>query len=405
MYRSFQSVFFVSVILFFCTCKTPYTPTPISTVTNYLVVEGLINITDSTYINLSRTVNLSAKTTAKPELKATVTVESNAGGSYPLKELGNGVYAAGPLNLSAANQYHLRIKTSNNSSYVSDFVPAKVSPPIDTITWAAKSNALEIYANTHDPKNATRYYRWDFTEGWEFHSFYNSQIISNGLQVSFRTPAQQIWDCFGSDASTNISLGTSVQFSNDVISQQLINTIDATAEKIGIKYSILVKQYALTKDAYDYWALLKKNTEQLGSIFDSQPSTSLGNVHGVTNPAEVVIGYISAGTVTTSRIFITKKQLPNWVTTPAYGLSVCSPPDSLNCCPPPIAPPGWVPPSTDHYVNYKSATYFGINPPLIPIEEIGSAGTLTNTTPISAFIPVCVDCTLRGKSTPPPYWK
>jgi len=381
-------------------CKTPYTPAPITATSNYLVVEGLININDSTFINLSRTVNLSSKTATKAELKATVTIESNQGASYALKELGKGVYAAASFNLSAANQYRLRIKTATGNTYTSDFAPTMVSPPIDSITWKPTPTTLQICANTHDPNNATRYYRWDYTEGWEFHSNYDSFWVSTGLTVRARVlPAEQVWDCFGSDTSHVINLGTSSQLSQDVISQQVINTIPASQEKIGIKYSIFVKQYALTKDAYAYWTLLKKNTEQLGSVFDAQPSASIGNIHNINNAAEVVIGYISAGTITTNRIFIAKSQLPNWATIPFY--TNCELTNLIARFP---APPGqkdhaW----QDQFFNWLAPEFGGPTALLIPIDGFGQNSVVPDGW--DGSMPVCVDCTLRGKSTPPAYWK
>jgi hypothetical protein len=54
---------------------------------------------------------------------------------------------------------------------------------------------------------------------------------------------------------------------------------------------------------------MKKNTEALGTIFDPQPSQLKGNVHSVSDPNEVVIGYINATTVQQSRIFISSTQL------------------------------------------------------------------------------------------------
>ncbi len=172
MKKNFKYVLLIITVLSIAACKVPYNPPATTAVSNYLVVEGLINITDSTYIKLSRTVNISTASTLKPELKATVTIESNTGSSYPLSELGNGSYASAPLNLSSINQYRVRIKTSNGEQYVSDFGATKVSPPIDSLTWQATTD-LKIYANTHDVTNSTRYYRWDFTEEWEFHSNYD----------------------------------------------------------------------------------------------------------------------------------------------------------------------------------------------------------------------------------------
>ncbi len=387
-------------------CKTPYTPAPTTTISNYLVVEGLINISDSTYINLSRTVNISAKTTVKPELKAVVTIESNNGASYPLKELGNGVYAAAPLNLSAANQYRLRIRTSNANTYTSDFAPTMVSPAIDSVSWKTTSTGLNIYVNTHDPNNATRYYRWDYSEEWIFRTDYDSYFVSDGITVTFRDPLKHVYQCFGGDTSHVITLGTSSGLAKDVIYQQLINVIPSDAEKIGVKYSILVKQYALTKDANDYWNLLKKNTEQLGSIFDAQPSASIGNIHNVNRPTEPVIGYISAGTITQQRIFIAKAQLPNWTTTPAYPVFGTNPNCQLDTISsahgsPPI-------PGQDQYFNYKATPYFlGPSYLLLPVDAIGAFRIIPHIDPPAwTGAPVqCVDCTIRGSTNQPAYWK
>ena len=393
----------VMIIIIFA-CKTPYTPTPTTTVTNYLVVEGLINISDSTYINLSRTVNISAKTTVKPELKATITIESNSGSSYPLKELGNGVYAAAPLNLSAGNQYRLRIKTSSNNTYTSDFVPVNISPAVDSLNWKTTSTGLNIYVNTHDPNNATRYYRWDYNEEWIFHSDYDSYFVSNGVTVNYRDPLKHVYQCFGGDTSHVITLATSSALAKDVINQQLINTIPSNAEKIGLKYSILVKQYALTKDAYDYWTLLQKNTEQLGSIFDAQPSATIGDIHNVNIPTEPVIGYISAGTITQQRIFITKAQLPNWTPTPAYPIFGTNPHCELDTV---IAPLSLVVPWQDQYFNYKASAYLGPLFLLIPVDALSSYSVTPHKDPTSwtGAPPPCVDCTLRGSTNQPAYWK
>ncbi|MGZ3754183.1 MAG: DUF4249 domain-containing protein [Mucilaginibacter sp.] len=389
MKKAIKYIVYVLAVLSVCACKVPYNPPAITAVNNYLVVEGLVNITDSTYIKLSRTVNISSASTTKPELKAIISIESNKGDSYALMELGSGTYAAPPLNLNKTNQYRIRIKTTNGEQYLSDFGETKVSPLIDSITFKTTKN-LKIYVNTHDPNNATRYYRWDFTEAWEFHPSFNSQYISDGLHIVLRTPAQQIWDCYTGDISSNITLGTTTQLSQDVVTQQLVNTIDSSAEKISVKYSILVKQYALTQDAYNYWTLLKKNTEQLGSIFDSQPSASIGNIHCVNNPNEPVIGYISAGTVTTSRIYILNNQLPNWYTKayyPTCGADTVIPTRN------PLVPNPWF----NLVFNYKSPEFVGALQ--IPIN------TIPNTTYFFGAAPECVDCTLRGSKTPPSYWR
>ncbi len=369
----------IAGIIILMACKTPYTPKPITTVTNYLVVEGLINISDSTYINLSRTVTVSANSTIKPELKATITIESNAGGSYPLKELGNGIYVGPGYNLSATGQYRLRIRTLNGSTYLSDLVQAKAAPPIDTVMWVAKDDGAHISLNTHDPQNNSRYYRWDYTETWEIYTFFQSgYVYSNGALVP-RTPAQQVHHCWGYANGSEVLLNSTATLSQDIIQGQPITFIPITSEKLSYKYSILVKQYTITKDAYDYWTLLKKNTEQLGSIFDAQPSASIGNIHNVNNPAEPVIGFISAGTASSNRIFIDRfTQLPYEYFLQYYNNSPYS---QFNYCDT-IVPSG--------------AAIFGIRPEII-VPLINGIGMEP---------PGCADCTVTGATTTQPYfWK
>ena len=391
-------LFIVMIGICIAACKKPFNPPATNTSYNYLVVEGFINITDSTFIKLSRSVTISSAVNFMPELKANITIENNNGNSYPLAENGGGVYAAPSLNLSAGNQYRIRIKTSSGSQYLSDFAPVMISQPIDSVSWKATTD-LKIYVSTHDANRTTGYYRWDFTEAWEFRSNFNTQWMSNGDSIVFRPPSLQIWDCFTGDTSSNIIVGTSAGLSKNVISQQLVNTIPANLEKIGFKYSIQVKQYSLTPDAYSYWQLLQKNTEQLGSIFDAQPSASIGNIHSVNNPDEPVIGYIGVGTTTTSRIFIAKTQLPNWTTTPKYN--------SLQCELDTIRLRKTIPdtPWQNEYINFKQPQFLGYLVLQIPVQPIYTSPNSTTIKYWLADYAICVDCTLRGKPTPPPFWK
>jgi len=299
----------VLVIMVISGCKKPYEPPVISSNNSYLVVEGLINSgTDSTFIKLTRTVKLSSKAAPGPELNAVVTVESDNNNTYTLQEAGNGLYQSASLNLSSTSKYRLRIKTTDNKEYLSDFVPAKITPPIDSISYAVQNNGVQFSANTHDPSNSTRYYRWDFDETWQYISYYQSfyKMDSTGYptyRIYYNGP-DNIYQCYATAQSLQILLGSSIKLTSDVISQQPVDFIAAGSGKVSHGYSLMLRQYALTADGFAYWQNVKKNTEQLGSIFDAQPSTLQGNIHCISNPAEPVIGFISASTVTAKRLYV-----------------------------------------------------------------------------------------------------
>jgi len=201
-------------------CTKPYNPAIVAGNNNYLVVEGNINTgTDSTIIQLSRTVNISSAVSSTAVSNAKVTIQDNQNGSYSLTSLGNGAYTTGLITLDPTRTYRINITTADGKNYVSDYVPATVSPPIDSIGFMIKSNGIQLYVNTHDPKNNTHYYRWDYTETWQFHAMYYSDYVSNGDSIIPRPLNQQIYQCWTNDISTDIQLASSAKLSQDVIYQ------------------------------------------------------------------------------------------------------------------------------------------------------------------------------------------
>ncbi|MDO6430745.1 DUF4249 domain-containing protein [Flavitalea sp. BT771] len=295
-------------------CKDKYNGPYIAPTTGYLVVEGYISGNGPTRFTLSRTIPLSSNGGLTLEGKAQLQVEGDDNSTYPLMEQGSGVYTAAALPVNPAAKYRLRIHTAGNKDYLSDYVAYKPTPPIDSITWALHRDGVDIYVNAHDPSNATRYYQWQFDETWQ----YTSAEYSAGVyrepppQVVNRPDSEQIYNCWRNGASTALLLGSSAKLEQDVISLHLINHIPTDADQLSVKYSILVRQYALTEDGYNYLTRMQRNSESLGSIFDAQPSELKGNIHALSDPTEQVIGFVSAGTVQQQRIFIDRTQVPSW---------------------------------------------------------------------------------------------
>jgi hypothetical protein len=368
-------------IIFFESCKEIYNP-PIEVQNiQLLVVEGLLNSGSTpTTIRLSRTVNLKDTATIKPELKAQVSVEGENGSSFTLTGNTKGEYSIAQLPLADNVKYRVHIKTFTGIEYISDFVPVQTPPPIDSISWQRKENVVEpgvtIYVNTHDPQNKTIYYRWQYDETWEFHSKYPSLFDYMNDLVVPRLDPDKILTCWNTSASNRILVGSSAKLAQDVISLAPITTIPFNSIKMSVRYSILIKQYGLTKEAYNYWDILKKNTEQLGTLFDPQPSHLISNIHCVTNPVEQVIGYISAGTTTEKRAFIYKDDVAPW----GY-FADCA--DEMQVFP------------KDYKFIFGGRT-------LIPTKEVIATGGLV----IGYYggPPTCVDCTITGSNIRPSFW-
>lgn len=300
------------LLLIMSSCLEPYEPPVIKADVNYLVVDGFIDgRAGSAFVQLTRANVLSAKDDPLPELNAGVSVRDDVTGStHPLSDNGNGKHSTTGLLLDLQHTYTLLITTAEGSEYRSDPVELKQSPPIDSVSWSPSADGVQINVSTHDVSAATRYYKWEFEETWE----YNSPLESGFKRVDgipvYREINERIFVCWRNLPSTEILLGSSQRLEIDRISEFPLHFIPRGSAKLSRRYSILVRQYALSEQAFNYWQQLQKTTESLGSLFDPQPARVTSNIHNTGDPEEIVLGYFGAGAREEKRIFITYRELP-----------------------------------------------------------------------------------------------
>ncbi|MBV9963910.1 MAG: DUF4249 domain-containing protein [Parafilimonas sp.] len=304
----------IIIVIVFAHCVKPYNPPALQAKNNYLVVDGFINAgaNQITTIILSRTRSISDSTAeTDPELGASIQIVADDGSTYPLIETGNGNYQSAALNLNTSKTYQLKITTANGKNYISDLAACTNTPQIDSLTWQQPGD-VHIYLYTHDPANSTHYYKWDYTETWEYKSPLQGYYVVKGDHIFVADTTDQIDSCWQSDLSSDILTGSSVALSDDVINHAKIATVPQNDEKIFVRYSILVRQRGISADAYKYWGIIQKNSQDRGGLFDVQPGQLVGNVHCESDPTEPVIGFINASSETEKRMFIEHKDLTNW---------------------------------------------------------------------------------------------
>jgi len=380
-FRNYKIVILIATAcILFSDCVQQYVSPYKSPNTGYLVVEGYISGNGTTQYNLTRTIPLPGDSTIPAVTGAQLQVEGSDGSVYPLAEQGNGSYSVSSLPLSTTVQYRLRITIPGGETYLSEFVAYKPTPPIDSVNWIQNGEGVNIYVNTHDPANSTHYYQWTFDQTYEYHSAESSEYYYDTATntVLLRSPSQQVFYCWRDIPPTDIVVGTSAKLATDVIYQFPLVNIPPNSEELSVEYSILVTQYALSDSGYDFLSQMAASTQDLGSLFDAQPTQLTGNIHSLSDPTEPVIGYISAGTVQQQRIFINNLQLQNW----AY---------SEECPMPDRAVPA-IPDSIQFYFGDEGyiPLYYKYPPP--------PDGWISNQAG-------CVDCTLQGGTTQKPaYW-
>ena len=380
------------LVLLLPACTDPYLPDVIKDPPSYLVVDGFLNSKGVSTIKLTRTYAIGSTAAAPTESKATVYLEEEAGPRTQLREAPLGTYTSPTaLALNPAKRYRLHLNTFAGQEYASDFVPVKNTPPIDDLNWRAGGDGASIYVNTHDATNATQYYRWDYVETWEITPVYRPTVEYAGGAIIRQITVPYPNLCWGTAPSTIVQIEKTTALTQDVVKDFRLRVLPQNSERLYTRYSMLVNQYALTKAEYAYWELLRKNTESIGSLFDPQPVQLTGNVHCLSTPTALALGFVSAHSVESRRLFINRQELP-----PAWrvltGYEDCMPPDSVffDRPPPPMSPkPSEVIPAI-----------FGSGQ-VLPIEPIyGNSGVRGYVVKVRD----CVDCRRRGTSVKPSFW-
>jgi len=309
--NQYKNLLFALFSLAVASCVEPYNPPAISETLDLLVVDGFIDIAgNSASVNLSKATPIANDDGHVPELNATVRIEDDNGGRYSLTEEADGIYTSANMDLSLSKKYRLIIVRGNGKEYFTDFIELKETPPIDSISWAPtlRRDGINIYANTHDDNNKSRYYQWRFVETWEYTSkYFPSYILSNGEPLPNPVNVNQCWI---SRPSSEILIASSTQLNENAIRNFRLISIPKGSQKISRRYSIIVEQRSLTKEAYDFWNELKKTTENLGGLFDPLPSKVVGNLRSKNDTEEAVLGYFSGGRTAQQRIFIEASELP-----------------------------------------------------------------------------------------------
>jgi len=254
-----------------------------------LVAEGIITNGESV-ITLSRSVNLlddEVNFTFVNNAIVYVECEEDESRMYAEEYVFprfNGRYLIHTGTLNPDYRYRLRIEI-DESVYGSDYTHPIQTPEIDSIFWTKRGRGqpVNIHVATHSPDNRVLYYRWSYREDWEFQSYMYHDDYTNR--------------CWQMAVSREILIGSPERTVFGRITD-IINTVSPSSAKFSSLYRITVTQNAISKRAYDYFANVKKNAQQIGSIFAPIPSELRGNIRCLTEPDRPVIGFIDISTTT-----------------------------------------------------------------------------------------------------------
>ncbi len=303
--KAIKYIFFASILLIINSCITKFIPETNEN-QELLVVEGLItNQPGLNTIKISKSLPLGSKNMATPVTGCTVSISDDVQNTYTLSETAAGTYVTPRFFIGyIGHKYILHIKTNNSfkNGYSFESFPMEMNPVpvIDSVYYekktikptdgvSASADGCQVYLNSHDPTGVCKYFRWDYNETWEFH-------------LPFARALNPV--CWISDVSGSINIKNTKILAEDVITRYPLTFISNESDRLKIKYSMMVNQYSINEDEFNYWEKLKNITQDVGSLYDITPASIPSNIFCIENPSEKVLGYFSVSAKSSKRFYI-----------------------------------------------------------------------------------------------------
>lgn len=201
---------------------------------------------------------------------AEVRVEDDLGNIYLFTEEREGLYRSNPFEFvgKAGRRYTLHIKTGEGKVYQSKPELLKPVSPIEDIYLEFSKNRDEyrLYIDTFDPLGLGDLYQWRI--------IYDNRLFDN-IDIS------------KDDYFDGMPLK---RFNKE------------TSEYHGEKVRITIQQLSLTRSAYDFLYLLREQTINVGTNFDTPPAPVIGNVYNAENETDYALGFFGVSSVSAKSV-------------------------------------------------------------------------------------------------------
>ncbi len=301
-----------------------------STFEDFLVVEALLtNESKKHVVNISRTFPLNSEIQIK-ESNAIVSIEDDTQNIYSFTETSSGKYISDIEFKAEINKtYILQITTSDNKIFKSS--PEKITgnAKISEILPVKEPNSLgdegiKIYVKSESEDENAKYYRYEYEETYKIIAPYwspfkidliNTKIDLNNPDAP-ANPEDIVLEIVPDNESAQVCYNT--QNSIRIIQTEVAN-LTQNKVNFGVKfipkndylifnrYSILIKQYVQSFNAYRYFQTLNKISSSENVFTQSQPGFLTGNISSINNPNDKIVGYFEVASVSKKRVFLNGK--------------------------------------------------------------------------------------------------
>jgi hypothetical protein len=311
-----------------------------------------------------------------------ITILDNIGNTEILQESSPGIYQTAESGIVGivGNQYQLTINTPQGKVYKTEFQEMKPPVKIDSIyteldyeynpAYPSGLPGYQFFVDTETASNNENYYLWSLIETYEYHTDYRLYAIFDGDDLLINgadtiTNYNDLEICWATQNVREIFTGKTGNLTIPKIYKKSLHFVNTSSKKLTNRYSLLLKQYSITKESYTFWNGIEEQISNDNYLFTTQPYNVIGNLINENDPNEVIYGNFTVASVDSMRIFVDRPYV-------SFYYDVC-------------------------FLITELGDYFKKKPPLFfVLMENGN---------IAGISEACLDCTTQGGvSKKPEYW-
>ena len=203
--------------------------------------------------------------------------------------------------IQVGNSYRVEILLQGGDQIVSDFDEVPDCPEVDSVYYQLetlpttnpylKNKGIRFYLNLEAQNSDCRNFRWEAIETYEYKA------------ILAKEPSLKV--CWMTGMIKNIFTQSTRNLAENKYKHFPLHFVDNfSSQRLKYGYSLLIRQYSLSGNAFDFWDNVRINNSEQGGLYEKQPLVIKGNLRNVTHPEIQVLGFFGASSVKVKRIFV-----------------------------------------------------------------------------------------------------
>lgn len=306
--------------MFFESCVEPF-EADTETFENALVIAAFLSDEEKKHEVLLSRARPFEQDSSSVERNANVVVSDDTGIVYNFEEIEPGMYVSQVAFAAKSNRsYQLVIDTQDGRSYVSETVNMPEKVGVGDLYAERGMNdfgeeGVKILLDNDSSGDEPKYFKYEYEEtykiiapNWDPFEFEIIDYVAcdsnyNFYEVGIKQRLEEQRICYGSANSSELVQTTTANLKANEVENLNIRFIGRDNYIMSHRYSILVKQFAQTQEAYFYYEQLGNFSTSKNIFSQIQPGFLFGNIKSETDEEEKVLGYFEVASVNEKRVY------------------------------------------------------------------------------------------------------